>query len=138
MTSADSGPHTVPDPEAEAEATTQYQTEVEHAQTPEELDTLQKREQERRDEEHYRAASEPRDEGGQFISRAELEKILAERDQAHRQELAAVRATVPAAMVPMHGGGPGVDKHQRSWSLAEQEIAARGDVLDHWEGLDDE
>lgn len=66
------------------------------------------------------------------ISYAELQEILAERDRKHAEEMAEVRAQVPVAMVPMHSGGPGVDNHQKSWSLVEQEAAARGEVLDHW------
>lgn len=58
---------------------------------------------------------------------------LAARDKEHADELAAVRATFPSAMVPANGGGPGVDNHQSSWSLAEQELAAAGETLDHWE-----
>jgi len=67
-----------------------------------------------------------------FISREELEQILAERDAKHAEEMTAVTARVPVAMVAMNAGGPGVDNHQASWSQAEQEAAARGEVLDHW------
>lgn len=70
--------------------------------------------------------------GNGYISREELEAILAERDKKHAEELSAVRAKVPVAMVPANSGGPGIDQHQVSWSLVEQEAAARGDVLDHW------
>ncbi len=71
------------------------------------------------------------------LTRSEVDKIirdaLAEQQRAHDQELADVRQMLPTAMVPAHGGGPGVDNHQSSWSLAEQEAAARGETLDHWE-----
>lgn len=67
------------------------------------------------------------------ISRSELNEILAERDRKHAEEMAEVRLHVPQAMVAANSGGPGSDNHQRSWSLAEQEVAARGDVLEHWE-----
>lgn len=67
-----------------------------------------------------------------YISRAELEQILAERDRKHAEEMATVQAQVPQAMVAAHAGGPGSDNHQTSWSLAEQEAAARGESLDHW------
>lgn len=66
------------------------------------------------------------------LTRAELYKLLDERDQKHAEELAAVRAKLPVALVPAHAGGPGIDRHQASWSLAEQEHAARGEELDHW------
>lgn len=67
-----------------------------------------------------------------YISRKELEEILAERDKKHAEEMATVRARVPEAMVAAHAGGPGTDQHQKSWSLAEQEAARRGETLDHW------
>lgn len=67
-----------------------------------------------------------------YISREDLERILSERDRRHQEELSAVRARVPVAMVPQHSGGPGVDQHQVSWNLAEQEAAMRGETLDHW------
>lgn len=70
---------------------------------------------------------------GQYMSRAEVEALLAERDAKNEARLAKARASVPQALVPDHGGGPGVDQHQASWSLAEQEVARRGEVLDHWE-----
>lgn len=70
------------------------------------------------------------------ISRDELDRIiqerLDERDREHAEELAAVRSTLPSAMVPANGGGPGTDNHQVSWNLAEQEAAARGETLDTW------
>lgn len=66
------------------------------------------------------------------ITRAELEEILAERDRKHAEAMAVVKARVPSAMVAEHAGGPGVDQHQQSWSLAEQEAARRGEVLEHW------
>lgn len=70
------------------------------------------------------------------ISRADLDAYiqakLDERDAEHAAQLASVRALIPVAMVSAHAGGPGTDNHQRSWSLAEQEAAARGEVLEHW------
>lgn len=67
-----------------------------------------------------------------YVSREELERILAERDAKYQEDLAAAKARVPVAQVPAHSGGPGVDNHQVSWSLAEQEAALRGETLDHW------
>lgn len=67
-----------------------------------------------------------------YISREELEEILAARDRAHAEEMASVKSRLPVAVVPMHSGGPGNDNHQNSWNLAEQEAAARGEILDHW------
>jgi hypothetical protein len=67
-----------------------------------------------------------------YISRADLEEILAERDRNHKAELAAARSAMPQAMVAAHAGGPGSDQHQVSWNLAEQEAAQRGEMLDHW------
>ena len=67
-----------------------------------------------------------------YISREELEEILAARDRQHAEEMASVKARLPVAMVPAHSGGPGIDNHQSSWNLAEQESAARGEILDHW------
>lgn len=70
---------------------------------------------------------------GEYISRAEVEEMLRERDTQHSEQLARIRSVIPAAMVPAHSGGPGIDQHQPSWSLAEQELATRGDWLDHWD-----
>jgi hypothetical protein len=67
-----------------------------------------------------------------YMSRDEVLALLEERDKQHAEDMAAVRARVPVAMVAANGGGPGVDQHQVSWSLAEQEAAQRGEVLDHW------
>lgn len=67
-----------------------------------------------------------------YISREELERILAERDRKHAEEIAAVKTRIPQAIVAQHGGGPGNDNHQVSWNLAEQEAARRGETLDHW------
>lgn len=68
-----------------------------------------------------------------YISREELDRILAERDKQHAEEMAAVKTRLPALMVAQHGGGPGTDNHQVSWNLAEQEAARRGEILDHWD-----
>jgi len=72
-----------------------------------------------------------------YVSVADLDEIiarkLAERDAEYAAQLASVRALIPVAVVPAHGGGPGNDNHQKSWNLAEQEAAQRGEVLDHWE-----
>lgn len=71
------------------------------------------------------------------LTRDEVNALIADaiekRDKQHSEELAAVRATLPSAMVAANAGGPGTDNHQVSWNLAEQELAARGDTLDHWE-----
>jgi hypothetical protein len=67
-----------------------------------------------------------------YISLPDLDVLLAERDAKHAAELAAMVARVPVAMVAANAGGPGVDQHQQSWSLAEQEAAQRGETLDHW------
>lgn len=74
---------------------------------------------------------EPQTNSG-YISREQLEKILAERDARHADELATVRASIPQLMVSANSGGPGNDNHQASWNLAEQEAANRGEILDHW------
>lgn len=71
---------------------------------------------------------------GDYLTREEVEKLLAERDQRNAEALAQARAGFPQSQVPAHAGGPGVDRHQRSWSLAEQELSQRGETLDHWEG----
>lgn len=68
-----------------------------------------------------------------YISRSDLEQILQERDQRHAEEMEAVKARLPQLQVPAHSGGPGFDNHQKSWNLSEQEAAARGEHLDHWE-----
>jgi hypothetical protein len=78
-------------------------------------------------------SGEARRPDGEYISRTELEALLEERDKKHAEAMAEVRAKLPVAMVPAHSGGPGIDQHQKSWSLAEQEAAARGEMLDHWE-----
>lgn len=67
-----------------------------------------------------------------FISRAELEEILAARDKEHADQLALAKSRIPTAMVAANSGGPGTDNHQVSWNLAEQEAASRGEFLDHW------
>lgn len=67
-----------------------------------------------------------------YMSREEVLELLAERDRKHAEEMATVKSRLPVAMVPMHSGGPGIDQHQDSWNLAEQEAAARGEILDHW------
>lgn len=80
-----------------------------------------------------KAADKPADTSASYMSREEVEALLAERDAKAEARVARARASVPQAQVPEHGGGPGVDQHQRSWSLAEQEAARRGETLDHWE-----
>lgn len=67
-----------------------------------------------------------------YISLAQLNEILEERDRKHAEAMAIAKAAMPRAMVAAHAGGPGYDNHQVSWSLAEQEASKRGDVLDHW------
>jgi len=67
-----------------------------------------------------------------YISLADLDAILEERDRKHAEALASVKQLLPVAMVPANSGGPGIDNHQRSWSKAEQEAAQRGEVLDTW------
>ena len=67
-----------------------------------------------------------------FISRAEFERILAERDAKHAEAMEAAKSRIPQQMVAAHAGGPGSDNHQISWSLAEQEASRRGETLDHW------
>lgn len=69
---------------------------------------------------------------GDYISRADLEAILAARDAQHAAEMEAVRNQLPTLVVPANGGGPGNDNHQASWSLAEQEAAQRGETLSTW------
>lgn len=81
--------------------------------------------------------SNPSRESSGMLSREEVERIiadrLAERDEEHAAEVARLQAQVPQLVVPAHGGGPGNDNHQRSWNLAEQEAARRGDQLEHWD-----
>lgn len=72
---------------------------------------------------------------GDYISRADLEAILAARDAEHAAEMEAVRNQLPTLVVPANGGGPGNDKHQVSWSLAEQQAAQRGETLPTWKVL---
>jgi hypothetical protein len=67
-----------------------------------------------------------------YISLAELNEILDKRDKAHAEQLAVIAARLPVAQVAANAGGPGYDNHQPSWSLAEQEAAARGETLEHW------
>lgn len=67
-----------------------------------------------------------------YVSREELESILAERDAKHAEQLASVKSRLPVTQVAMHAGGPGNDNHQASWNLAEQEAARRGEHLSHW------
>ena len=75
------------------------------------------------------------DKGG-MLTRDEVDRLisekLAERDRDHAAEVAKLQAQVPQLVVSAHGGGPGNDNHLRSWSLADQEAARRGDDLDHW------
>jgi hypothetical protein len=61
-----------------------------------------------------------------------IEAALAKERAKHAEEMQATLARVPQLNVPAHSGGPGNDNHQVSWSLAEQEAAARGEHLDHW------
>lgn len=77
----------------------------------------------------------------QYVPLSELDKIIAERvsaalreqaDEHAKNMAAALQQANPGNLVPAHAGGPGHGRHQRSWSLAEQEAAARGEVLDHW------
>lgn len=55
---------------------------------------------------------------------ADLERQLAASQQR-------VTAMTPQSQVPANGGGLGVDHHEDSWSLAQQEAANAGD----WEAL---
>jgi hypothetical protein len=77
-------------------------------------------------------ASPPVPPSGEYLTRDEVIALLADQQARHDEEMASVTARLPVAMVAANAGGPGVDQHQASWSLAEQEAAARGDVLDHW------
>lgn len=56
---------------------------------------------------------------------AELEKQLAASN-------ARVTAMTPQSGVPANGGGPGVNNHLDSWSLAQQEAANAGEWHDEW------
>jgi hypothetical protein len=58
---------------------------------------------------------------------ARIESALKKRDAEHEAEMAKMRAQVPQTAVPAHGGGPGVDNHMPTWSLAAQEASARGE-----------
>jgi hypothetical protein len=73
----------------------------------------------------------------EYVPLAEVQRLideaLSKRDREHSEQLAATLAAAnPGNLVPAHGGGPGHNRHQRSWSLAEQEAAARGEELEHW------
>lgn len=73
----------------------------------------------------------------EYVKRDDVDRLiqnaLRERDEQNAQALNEARAAYPSGLVPAHAGGPGVGHHQRSWSLAEQEAASRGETLDHWE-----
>lgn len=62
-----------------------------------------------------------------------IDEALNKRDKENADNMAAALAAAnPGNTVPAHSGGPGHGRHQRSWNLAEQEAAARGETLDHW------
>lgn len=65
---------------------------------------------------------------------ARIEAAIKKERSKHDKEVATLRASMPVAMVTAHGGGPGYDDHQPSWSLAAQEHSQRGE----WEGWGDE
>lgn len=73
----------------------------------------------------------------QYIPLSEVQRLIDEalnkREADYQANLAAaIAASNPGNLVPAHGGGPGHNRHQRSWSLAEQEASLRGEKLDHW------
>lgn len=53
-------------------------------------------------------------------------EALAQAAAAHEDVLAEMRKLIPDHTVPMHAGGPGIEKAQ-SWCLAQQEASARGE-----------
>jgi len=108
----------------------QYVHRVSRARTQEELDALEYQEKLRRESTTDPNATKA---PSGYVSREELEHLLAERDRKHAEEVAEYKSRVPQLMVAANAGGPGSDNHQRSWSLAEQEVAARGEILDHWD-----
>lgn len=63
------------------------------------------------------------------IIAAKVAEALATKEQQHAEQVAALRAMVPDHTIPQNGAGPGISI-RRSWSLAEQEAAGRGE--DHW------
>lgn len=69
------------------------------------------------------------------VSVADLDALIAERMQArdleHQREIEDMQARIPSDTIPMHGAGPGLSK-RRSWSLAEQEAAHRGELPDEY------
>lgn len=81
--------------------------------------------------------SEPQPTSREDEISAAVERALAKRDRQHAQETAKLRNQVPTLVVSAHGGGPGNDNHRPSWNLAEQEAAARGEHLDHWDDDED-
>lgn len=80
--------------------------------------------------------ADEKDTSEQYVRAEDVDRIiaerLAERDKQHEQETAKLRALTPQLVVSQHGGGPGNDNHRPSWSLAEQEAAARGEDFEHW------
>ena len=72
--------------------------------------------------------------GGGGMTRAEVEAMLKERDEAHakelrglRTELATARASLPQTLIPEHSGGFGVDSLASTWSQYDQELARSGE-----------
>lgn len=73
----------------------------------------------------------------QFVPLSEVQRLIDEaltkRDKENAEAMtAALAAANPGNLVPAHSGGPGHNRHQRSWSLADQEASLRGETLDHW------
>lgn len=73
----------------------------------------------------------------QFVPLADVQRLideaLSKRDAEYQGRIAdALAAANPGNLVPAHSGGPGNNRHQKSWSLAEQEASLRGETLDHW------
>lgn len=84
---------------------------------------------------HDTGKYDPRTEVPPGLTYGDLDSLIEERMQArdleHQRELEALQARVPSDTVPLHGAGPGLSK-RRSWSLAEQEAAYRGELPEEY------
>ena len=60
-------------------------------------------------------------------SESEDDRIQAAVQAALAKERERVAAAAPQSLVPNHGGGIGVDNHESTWSLFDQEQAIRGE-----------
>jgi hypothetical protein len=60
-------------------------------------------------------------------SESEDDRIAAAVQKALADERERVGASAPLSVVPNHGGGIGVDAHEGTWSLYDQELASAGE-----------